>query len=77
MLLEGSMLKIKYQPSIFHVALEAITSALRKSAQQKAKPIIENDKYQKIVKPSLVNVLKGIKELPDEAKTKYRHFAQF
>lgn len=71
MLLEGSMLKIKYQPSIFHVALEAITSALRKSAQQKAKPIIENDKYQKIVKPSLVNVLKGIKELPDEAKTKY------
>ena len=71
MLLEGSMLKIKYQPSIFHVALEAITSALMRSAQQKAKPIIENDKYQKIVKPFLVNVLKGIKELPEEAKTIY------
>jgi len=71
MLLEGSTLTIKYQPSIFHVALEAITSALMKNAQQKAKPIVGNDKYQRIVKPSLVNVLKGIKELSEEAKTIY------
>ena len=71
MLLDGSILAIKYQPSIFHVALEAITSALMRDTQQKAKPIIENDKYQKSVKPFLVNVLNGIKELPEEAKTIY------
>lgn len=71
MLLEGSMFNIKYQPSIFHVALEAITSALMRDTQQKAKPIIDNDKYQKKVKPFLVNVLNGIKELPEEAKTIY------
>ena len=71
MLLEGSMLNIKYQPSIFHIALEAITSALMRNAQQKAKPIIENDKYQNSVKPFLVKVLNGIKELPEEAKKIY------
>lgn len=71
MLVEGSMLKIIYQPAFFHIVLETITSALMRNEMVKKQSVIENKEYNRIVKPVLLNALRDIKELSDDAKKIY------
>lgn len=73
MLLEGSMLKMIYQPAFFHIVLETITSALMRSEMVEKKSVIESKEYNRIVKPVLLNALGSIKEIPNDAKNIYTH----
>lgn len=73
MLLEGSMLKMIYQPAFFHIVLETITSALMRSEMVEKQSVIESKEYNRIVKPVLLNALGSLKEIPNDAKKIYTH----
>ena len=71
MLLEGSQLNMIYQPPFYHVALEAITSALMDDNQDKECSPLEKNEYKNIVRPVLLKALDNIKELSTDAKRIY------
>lgn len=73
MLIDGSLMNIEYQKPFFHVALETITSALIKKEDLSLSPIMPHENYMKEVAPVLIDALKGIVNLSDEA---FRVFSQ-
>ena len=67
MLIDGSLMNIEYQKPFFHVALETITSALIKEDELLLPPTMPQEKYMQEVVPRLLDALKGIMNLPEEA----------
>lgn len=67
MLIDGSLMNIEYQKPFFHIALETITSALIKGDEWLLPPAMPQEKYMKEVVPVLIDALKGILNLSEEA----------
>ena len=67
MLIDGSLMNIEYQKPFFHVALETIASALIKEDELLLPPTMPQENYMQEVVPRLLDALKGIMNLPEEA----------
>ena len=67
MLIDGSLMNLEYQKPFFHVALETITSALIKGDELLLPPTMPQEKYTQEVVPRLLDALKSITNLPEEA----------